>query len=285
MAQALSDRLSAFPGLAAASAAWRQLPGDARAALALTAALLLGYLTAFLIVAGHPFLLALWFASLDAVTGGLLAFGAARLLRARPLGLRSVRGVLLQGGFGALFAFLWYLSVLIGVSLAAGAVREGLAAAPFGPVALTWQLFQGVTVYAMVLLFVLWRRAEARAEAAALRGEETRQPGGPGSLFLKRDRELTPVRCDEIVSIRAEDGGSAVRTRTGRYQSAAPLSRFEEILGPEEFVRVHRSTIVRLGAVLGAEPAGNGVLLLHLADGATVTTSRKGAAAIKALAV
>lgn len=163
---------------------------------------------------------------------------------------------------------------------------------PFGPVALAWQMFQGVTLYAALVLFVYWRDATARLEAlragrAAATELATNAPAREtlGSLLVRCDREVVPVALDDIVIISGVDGYAEVVTNARRLLSTTTLTRFEAILPPEQFVRVHRSRIVRLGAIRHAEPAGNGKLLIHMENGDMVNTSRAGARALKARAV
>jgi DNA-binding LytR/AlgR family response regulator len=155
-------------------------------------------------------------------------------------------------------------------------------------------MFQGVTLYAVLALFVYWREAarqldEFRAETAA--PSHQLSPGKRsaqetlGSLLIRCEKDVVPLSMNEIVRITGTDGYAEVFTTTKRILSTTSLARFEEILPGDQFIRAHRSHIVRLGAVRNAEPAGNGKLVLNLADGQSITTSRTGAKRLRELAV
>jgi two-component system LytT family response regulator len=52
------------------------------------------------------------------------------------------------------------------------------------------------------------------------------------------------------------------------------MHQLESKLDPEEFVRVHRSHIVRIDRIRRMEPCGHGEYELTLTDGTRLTTSR-----------
>lgn len=182
-----------------------------------------------------------------------------------------------------------------------GWVSEGLRVAPFGPVALSWQIFQEVTVYAALAMFIYWRRAiDELGQHTPITLDDPAERAGAiarpatsvatnitrsKALLIRCEKEVVPLTMTDIIRIAGADGYSEVIAHSRRILSTTSLARFEEILPSEQFFRAHRSQIVRLAAVKLAEPAGNARLLLHLEDGARITTSRAGAKRLRELTV
>jgi two-component system LytT family response regulator len=103
------------------------------------------------------------------------------------------------------------------------------------------------------------------------------------ALRPPRPLDRVPIRARgrvELVDVGAIDWISAADNYVtlhcgGRsYLLRETLSRFEAGLDPMRFVRVHRSTIVRLDAVVRLASAQRGDYEVTLRDGATVTLSR-----------
>lgn len=206
-----------------------------------------------------------------------IAMGA--LLRAiDPARFRLVAQLPFHVFAAVAFAFLWYFVVLAGFAMAGNWLREGLVARAFSENAIVWQIFQGITLYAMIVL--LLDRTRATESGDASRQETDAEPKGP---LLLRDRgEIVALDPDEIVRLSGAGDYVEIATPLRTFLSTRALASFARSL-PPEFLRVHRSHIVRYGAIVRAEPAGNGRLTLHLKDGAAVTTSRSGARLIRSL--
>ena len=92
---------------------------------------------------------------------------------------------------------------------------------------------------------------------------------GDRSLFLA-------VR--DIVSIEAQGNRVAISARGGRYELRTTMDSLEARLDPHDFVRVHRSNIVRIDAIAELEPWFHGEYSVKLTDGTAVTWSRRYAA-------
>eukprot|EP01031_Cornospumella_fuschlensis_P003530 gene3530-4395_t len=96
---------------------------------------------------------------------------------------------------------------------------------------------------------------------------------------------MVPVLMSDLLRIAGVDGYSEIVTTARSILSTTSLSRFDEILPQDQFVRAHRSYIVRIGAIVHVEPAGNARLLLQMSDGTSIMTSRAGARRLRELAV
>jgi two-component system LytT family response regulator len=99
-----------------------------------------------------------------------------------------------------------------------------------------------------------------------------------GGGFLRRilataGRRGVVIAVDEILWIGADDYCATINTPTGKSVVRESLAELEQRLDPEQFVRVHRSAIVRLGAVRGVRRDERGGRL-ELVDGSVVPVSR-----------
>lgn len=250
--------------------------------LAAAGALFVAYLLVFSITQG-PSAGAFVSALINVLALGLCAVMLAGLIRViRPERLQLLVRFALHSVLAVGFALLWYFAVLAGFATTSDWIHIGLVARSFSENALVWQMYQGVTVYAMIALYLERRSTastELRSDAAA--PLQTRRATGP--LLLREGDEIVAVEYDDINRLSGANGYVEVVTRGRTFLSTKSLSQFADTL-PEGFLRVHRSHIVRRSAIQRAEPAGNGRLTLHLADGGAVTTSREGARLVRSLA-
>lgn len=247
--------------------------------LATLAIFFLAYLMVFSIMQGVS-KSALAAALVNAVALALCGMAAGALFRAvGPARFKPVVQLPFHAFAAVGFAFLWYFVVLAGFAMTGNWLREGLVARAFSENAIVWQIFQGITLYAMIVL--LFDRIHAAGSGDASRQQEAEaEPKGP---LLLRDRgEIVALDPDEIVRLSGAGDYVEIATPVRTFLSTRALASFARSL-PPEFLRIHRSHIVRYGAIARAEPAGNGRLTLHLKDGTAITTSRSGARLIRSL--
>ena len=93
-------------------------------------------------------------------------------------------------------------------------------------------------------------------------------------LSIKDNERILFVSVDEIVWIEAANKYVVIHTPTGSHISRQTIQGLEERLNPREFVRTHRSILVRKAAVRGLHPLFHGDYIVKLVDGAEVTLSR-----------
>lgn len=174
-------------------------------------------------------------------------------------------------------AWYWTMMVLIGVSDGASATR--FVVRPFSTdAAIAWQLLQGVTLYALLAVLVLWRAGDNVPSfvVAASANEDGGKEAAFSRYFIRRGEEIHPVDVAQIVSITGADDYAEVATTTGRHLVRMTLGDFERALESNKLIRAHRSRIINVERILRAEPAGGGRLLLHMEDGEIVQASRTG---------
>ncbi len=108
--------------------------------------------------------------------------------------------------------------------------------------------------------------------------EELRQdkPSYRSRLLVKSAGKITFLKTHEIDWIEATGNYAKLHTGTGRHHIIrSSMTALEERLDPEQFARIHRSTIVNLDRVKEIQPwfKGESVVLLH--DGTSLSLSRK----------
>jgi len=114
--------------------------------------------------------------------------------------------------------------------------------------------------------------AGGRGEPEVLRGLVA---GRPLERLLVRSGEAwLPLRLDRVTRLRAEDKYVRVYSDAGEHLVRQSLKQLEVRIDPVRFVRVHRSEIVALDAVVRLEPWTHGDAQLALADGTSVVLSR-----------
>lgn len=189
-----------------------------------------------------------------------------------------------------LFGVAWLIGIQAGYGLRDGWLTEGITGRPLLGVALTWQLFQGLIVYAVIALYGYMRNYQLRLmraeeDISRLRSDTPETAPQASQLLVKDGRTFKPIPISDIIAISGAGDYCDVVTPTQIFASRTALSQFESILPDSIFMRVHRSHIVRVDAILSVESAGNGKLTLHLLGGNSVVTSRTGAKLIKSHAV
>jgi two-component system LytT family response regulator len=129
---------------------------------------------------------------------------------------------------------------------------------------------------------------DARLDAALRRARQRLQalppPPGPDAAApaaawarcfeVRVGRCTRLVRVEELEWLQAEGDYIALHTRGGSHLLRQTLARMQEQLDPALFLRVHRSSIVRLDAVAELRALSNRDALLRLHSGTLVRASR-----------
>lgn len=122
--------------------------------------------------------------------------------------------------------------------------------------------------------------SEARLHVALGRVPAVADGARPAELLVRTRAGLERVRVSDIVCIQADDDYVQLALRGGRrLLHDEPMARLAQRL-PAEFVRVHRSFIVRRDAVRRVADGPGGARVLHLHDGTQVPVSRRRVAAV-----
>ena len=109
-------------------------------------------------------------------------------------------------------------------------------------------------------------------------GEVTETPPKPqylSSLPVKVRGETIHLALAEVGWIESQGNYLALHTGTGTHLVRESIGAIEARLNPQDFVRVHRGSIVAVDQVKGLSPMGSGDACLRLMDGSEVRLSRK----------
>ena len=154
----------------------------------------------------------------------------------------------------------------------------------FGGPALTWQVFQGLCVYALIVFASNYSRLSALHRIAASRKTSAGAPlAAPKLILVQQDSGLVPVDPEHILAVEATGDYVRLIRTGGALLVKMTLTEAEKRLGISGFLRVHRSWLVRVSAVRLFEPLGQGRWRALLLNGEEVPVSRTGAKLIKTL--
>lgn len=96
-----------------------------------------------------------------------------------------------------------------------------------------------------------------------------------GRLAVWADSRIVVLRPEEILRLEAADNYSLIHfADKRRLMVRETLSSLEERLGAEDFLRIHRSSIVRVDQVKELQPAKYGDYVVVLRDGTRLPASR-----------
>ena len=104
---------------------------------------------------------------------------------------------------------------------------------------------------------------------------ETARPARPERLVVRSAGRIQFVRTDEIDWINAEDNYVRIYASGKTYLMRETVGGIEQRLDPERFLRIRRSTIVRIDRIKEIRPLLNGTYELLLDDGTRVTSARR----------
>jgi two-component system LytT family response regulator len=115
---------------------------------------------------------------------------------------------------------------------------------------------------------------DGNASLRALIEQLNARPRYLSRLSVRARGRIVLIDVDTIDWLRAADNYVTVHAGSREYLLRETLSALEATLDPDRFVRIHRSTIVRLDRVLELQPATHGDFDVRLRDGTVLTLSR-----------
>lgn len=155
--------------------------------------------------------------------------------------------------------------------------------------AFVWQILQGMAYVFVAFLFGVICELDgaltAALEAAARPTSENAAKPKLNQILVRTDRGIVTVPVEEIICLNAADDYCDIVTSTKCHLAKMSLSECEQRLADWPFVRIHRSHMIHLSHLNGAEPAGNGRLQVTMSNGAQMISSRSGAQELRSVAV
>jgi two-component system, LytTR family, response regulator AlgR len=122
----------------------------------------------------------------------------------------------------------------------------------------------------------LARRAAASSDAPADRWQS--------EFWVPHRSELLRIDVAEVRRIDAERDYVRLHVGTGSYLLLQTIAGLEARLDPEQFIRIHRSTILRRDMIRGLRHEGLGVWCVELEDGQDLRIGRTYLRRVKAMA-
>ena len=105
----------------------------------------------------------------------------------------------------------------------------------------------------------------------------------PDRLLVPDGQRMVPLALTSIQWIRAEGDYARIHADGNTYLVYRTLNDLETRLDTTQFLRIHRSAIVRLDQIVEVLPAGSSRYRVMLLDGTSLIVSRSRAASLKGL--
>ncbi|HPH46044.1 MAG TPA: LytTR family DNA-binding domain-containing protein [Chryseolinea sp.] len=93
-------------------------------------------------------------------------------------------------------------------------------------------------------------------------------------IFVQKSEKLLNLPVEEIVYLEASGDYTILSTKTDQFVSSSGIGKLEEILNPEIFIRVHRSTIININNLKEIEKHFNGGMVVKMLNGKSFPVSR-----------
>lgn len=118
------------------------------------------------------------------------------------------------------------------------------------------------------------RIIEMQETIAALKRALREQPKQTQEFWLKLRGEHIRISQDDIIRIQAERDYVRIHVNGAQYLYHETLTALEQSLSPEDFIRIHRSSIVRRNAVARIKAAPFAALIAVMKDGTEIRIGR-----------
>jgi two-component system, LytTR family, response regulator len=93
-------------------------------------------------------------------------------------------------------------------------------------------------------------------------------------IFVQKSEKLFNLAVDDILFLEASGDYTVITTKSDQYVSSSGIGRLEELLIPDIFFRVHRSTIINIHHLKEIEKHFNGGMIAKMHNGKTFPVSR-----------
>lgn len=100
-------------------------------------------------------------------------------------------------------------------------------------------------------------------------------------IVIKKNNDIIIIPVDNINLIEAQDDYVQIYTQQGTYLNSRTMKYFETHLDPSEFIRVHRSFIIKILQIKRIEPFEKGSYRIITMDNIPIPVSKSGFAKLK----
>ncbi len=123
---------------------------------------------------------------------------------------------------------------------------------------------------------------ELRETVSSLKRALAGQTRRKEEFWVKAQGEYLRIAPEEIIRFQADRDYVRLHVRGADYLYQESLTSLERRLDPGDFLRIHRGTIIRRGALVRIKPAPFGALVVVMSDGSQLRVGRTYTAAIRA---
>ncbi len=100
-------------------------------------------------------------------------------------------------------------------------------------------------------------------------------------IFVQKSEKLLNLPVEEIMFLEASGDYTILTTKSDQFVSSSGIGKLEEILNPDTFIRVHRSTIININFLKEIEKHFNGGMIVKMQTGKSFPVSRTYAKVIR----
>ncbi len=93
-------------------------------------------------------------------------------------------------------------------------------------------------------------------------------------IFVQKSEKLYNLPVEEIVYLEASGDYTIISTKNDQFVSSSGIGKLEEMMNPDTFIRVHRSTIVNVNYLKEIERHFNGGMVVKMHSGKSFPVSR-----------
>lgn len=130
-----------------------------------------------------------------------------------------------------------------------------------------------VIVVSAALLWDAWSRRQTVASPAIAEAVDT--PTYLQFLHARTRGRVQRISTDQVDWIAAADDYAEIHAAGATHLIETTLSELERKLPPEQFARIHRSTLVRVDRIVEVRSLGRGDALVRLSDASELRLSRR----------
>lgn len=100
-------------------------------------------------------------------------------------------------------------------------------------------------------------------------------------IFVQKSEKLFNLPIEEIIYLEASGDYTIITTKGDQFVSSSGIGKLDEIMNPDMFIRVHRSTIINLNFLKEIERHFNGGMIVKMQNGKSFPVSRTYAKVIR----
>jgi two-component system LytT family response regulator len=93
-------------------------------------------------------------------------------------------------------------------------------------------------------------------------------------IFVQKSEKLLNLAVEEIIFLEASGDYTIIATTSDQFVSSSGIGKLEEILSPETFIRIHRSSIINQNFIKEIERHFNGGMVVKMQNGKSFPISR-----------